>query len=383
MARLSLDGVTKVYTGGSDGTVEAVSDVSLTIPDGELLVVVGPSGCGKSTTLRMIAGLESVTDGTIEIGGTEVQWMAPGRRDVAMVFQSYALYPKMTVRENIGYGLKHSTDLSASERQTEVVEIAELLEIDELLEDRPAELSGGQKQRVALGRAIVREPDVFLLDEPLSNLDAKLRAHMRTELQRIHDRIGVTTVYVTHDQKEAMTMADRIAILDGGVLQQVAPPSAAYEHPANEFVATFLGSPSMNVFDVAVTGDGDGDTYSLSYGGTELVRVPETAVEGQLGDHVRFGVRPEDLSLDPAPTEGDIAGEVSVAEYQGKENFVHLTFEDLALTARVPPSLRPDRGDVVGVSITPEVVHLFDPETGASLKTYGLDAPAPSVGAAD
>jgi multiple sugar transport system ATP-binding protein len=382
MAELTLTDVTKVYTGGSEGTVEAVSDLSMTIPDGELLVVVGPSGCGKSTTLRMIAGLETVTDGTIEIGGTEVQWMAPGRRDVAMVFQSYALYPKMTVRENMGYGLKHSTDLSADQRERRVEEIAELLEIEELLEDRPAELSGGQKQRVALGRAIVREPDVFLLDEPLSNLDAKLRAHMRTELQRIHDRIGVTTVYVTHDQKEAMTMADRIAILDGGELQQVAPPEESYEHPTNEFVATFLGSPAMNVFDAEVTGPTAGE-YALSYAGTELARVPAAAVDGDLGDVVRFGIRPEDLVLGADATGGGPTGEVSVAEYQGKENFVHLEFEGLELTARVPPGTRPERGDVVGLEIDPEAVYLFDPGTGASIKTYGLDASIADVEAAD
>jgi multiple sugar transport system ATP-binding protein len=377
MAKLTLDDVTKVY--GGRETVEAVSEVSLTVPDGELLVVVGPSGCGKSTTLRMIAGLETVTDGTIEIGGREVQWMAPGRRDVAMVFQSYALYPKMTVRENMGYGLKHSTDLSADERAREVESIAELLEIESLLDDRPAELSGGQKQRVALGRAIVREPDVFLLDEPLSNLDAKLRAHMRTELQRIHDRIGVTTVYVTHDQKEAMTMADRIAILDDGVLQQVAAPETAYDHPTNEFVGTFLGSPSMNVLDARASrvaaGASDVDHYEFAYGDVVLARVPAAAVDADLGDGdaVRFGVRPEDLVLDGDGSADRPTATVSVAEYQGKENFVHLAFEDTELTARVPPGTRPTRGDAVGLAIDPEAVFLFDPETGASIKTFGLD----------
>jgi multiple sugar transport system ATP-binding protein len=234
MADVTLNGVTKVYD-DAEGTDTAVDNVSLTLQDGELVVLVGPSGCGKSTTLRMIAGLETVTDGTIRVGEREVQELAPSRRSVAMVFQSYALYSKMTALENMEYGLKHSTDLSKADRRERVREFAELLEIEDLLDDTPDELSGGQKQRVALGRAIVREPNVFLLDEPLSNLDAKLRATMRTELQRIQEEIGVTTLYVTHDQKEAMTMADHIAIMHDGELQQIAPPEEAYDHPTNEF----------------------------------------------------------------------------------------------------------------------------------------------------
>ena len=379
MAELTLTDVTKVFTGFEN--VEAVSRLSLSIPDGELLVVVGPSGCGKSTTLRMIAGLETVTEGTIEFDGDEVQWMSPRRRNVAMVFQSYALYQKMTARENMEYGLKHSTDLAPDERRRRVEEIAELLEIGELLDDRPAELSGGQKQRVALGRAIVREPDVFLLDEPLSNLDAKLRAHMRTELQRIHDRIGVTTVYVTHDQKEAMTMADRIAVLNDGVLQQVAEPETAYHHPTNEFVATFLGSPAMNVFDASVTRRAD--EYLVTHAGVDITRVPVAAVDGELDDTVRFGARPEDVRIATQPSDGELGATASITEYQGKENFVHLEFEGIELTARVPPDTQAGRGERVGLTVDPEAVYLFDPETGRSLKTYGLDSPVEDVEAVD
>jgi multiple sugar transport system ATP-binding protein len=379
MAELTLTDVTKVYTGLGEN-IEAVSELSLSIPDGELLVVVGPSGCGKSTTLRMIAGLETVTEGTIAIDGAEIQWMSPRRRDIAMVFQSYALYQKMTVRENMEYGLKHSTDRSPSDRQRRVERIANLLDIEELLDDRPAELSGGQKQRVALGRAIVREPDVFLLDEPLSNLDAKLRAHMRTELQRIHEQIGVTTVYVTHNQKEAMTVADRIAVLNGGVLQQVAKPETAYRHPTNEFVATFLGSPSMNVFDASVSRT-DGQ-YQFARAGIDIARVPVEAVDGELGDTVRFGVRPEDLRVSAVPG-GESPAVVSVTEYQGKENYVHLELDGVELTARVQPDVRVERGTHVDLQVESSAAYVFDPATSRSLKTYGLDAPVGGIGATD
>jgi len=369
MADVTLDGITKVYD-DAEGTETAVDDVSFTLRDGELVVLVGPSGCGKSTTLRTVAGLETVTEGTITIGDREVQELGPGRRSVAMVFQSYALYSKMTALENIEYGLKHSTDLSKADRRERVREFAELLEIEDLLDDTPDELSGGQKQRVALGRAIVREPDVFLLDEPLSNLDAKLRATMRTELQRIQEEIGVTTLYVTHDQKEAMTMADRIAIMNDGVLQQIAPPEEAYDHPTNEFVATFLGSPSMNVLPVTVS---EVDTeYVLRHDDVTVSRLPATQVP-DLPDRVRIGLRPEHLALTNDPDDGTFQARVQITEYQGKDNFVHLAFGDSALTARSPPSISPDRHQRVGVDVPASDVYLFDPSSGETLKTRGME----------
>ena len=378
MAELTLQDVTKVYD-DTEGEITEADSVSLTVEDGEFLVLVGPSGCGKSTTLRMIAGLETVTDGDIIIGDRPVQHLAPSERNVAMVFQSYALYKRMSTRQNMGYGLKHSTSMSADERDRRVKEYAQLLDIEELLDDKPEAMSGGQKQRVALGRALVRDPDVFLLDEPLSNLDAKLRSHMRTELQRIQDELNVTAVYVTHDQTEAMTMADRIAIMDDGVLQQVDPPEVAYDHPNNEFVAGFLGSPGMNVFETVAHEEGDEYTFDLD--GVSLGRVPQQAVTRNLrGQTVRFGVRPEDLTLDSEhtpETEGEAASgfraTVAVTEYQGNDNFVYLDVGSQSLTARVRPAVYPDPGDEVSVSIRPENVYLFDPDTTESIKTRGVD----------
>ncbi|SNZ12447.1 carbohydrate ABC transporter ATP-binding protein, CUT1 family [Natronoarchaeum philippinense] len=374
MAELTLHDVTKVYD-DADGSVTAVDEASLTVEDGEFLVLVGPSGCGKSTTLRMIAGLETVTEGEIEIRDREVQHLAPSERDIAMVFQSYALYKRMTARQNMGYGLKHSTDMSADERERQVDETAELLGIEQLLDDKPEAMSGGQKQRVALGRAIVRDPDVFLLDEPLSNLDAKLRSHMRTELQRIQDDLGVTAVYVTHDQTEAMTMADRLAIMDDGVVQQVDPPEYAYDHPANEFVGSFLGSPAMNVFDAVARADGD--AYEIDAGGTTVGRFPKEAVDENIdGGTVRFGVRPEDLHLEAIEEDTTdtcaFSASVDAAEYQGNDNFVYLDVAGHELTARVPPGVYPDAGDDVTVRVAAEDVYLFDPETTASIKTRGV-----------
>lgn len=370
MSTLELNGITKIYD-DAQGRETAAESIDLSVNSGEFIVLVGPSGCGKSTTLRMLAGLETVTSGTIEINDRQVQDLAPSERSIAMVFQSYALYTKMTARENMGYGLKHSTDLSASERQRTVDEIAELLDIADLLDDLPNEMSGGQKQRVALGRAIVRDPDVFLLDEPLSNLDAKLRARMRTELQQIQNNLGVTTVYVTHDQTEAMTMADRIAIMDDGKLQQVAPPETAYDHPTNEFVATFLGSPSMNTFDVTVESS-SGDLVFRS-DGTTFASVPVDTVDLDDGDHVRLGLRPEDFRIDEDAQSGRFEASVTVAEYQGNDNFIHLSVGDRTLTARVPPAVYPEPGAVVGVSVNPVDVYLFDPDTGAAIKTRGFD----------
>ncbi|WP_231186640.1 sn-glycerol-3-phosphate ABC transporter ATP-binding protein UgpC [Haladaptatus sp. DYF46] len=369
MATLELNDLTKIYD-DAQGREVAVDSLDIDIDDGEFLVLVGPSGCGKSTTLRMLAGLETVTDGTITIGDREVQHLAPSERSIAMVFQSYALYTKMNARENMAYGLKHSTDLNKAERNRKVDEIAELLDITELLDDKPDEMSGGQKQRVALGRAIVRDPDVFLLDEPLSNLDAKLRARMRTELQQLQTDLGVTAVYVTHDQTEAMTMADRIAVMNDGELQQVAPPEVAYDHPENEFVATFLGSPSMNTFETTV--HGDGSELAFRHDGTTLAVVPSDSVSLSDGDTATLGLRPEDVRLFDDPAEGTFIATVTVSEYQGNDNFIHLSVADQDVMARVPSDTYPDPGETLGVTVSPRDVFLFDSDTGIARKTRGL-----------
>jgi multiple sugar transport system ATP-binding protein len=370
MAELRLTNLTKIYD-DAQGTETAVDSLDLTAEDGEFVVLVGPSGCGKSTTLRMLAGLETVTEGAIEIGNREVQELVPSERSVAMVFQSYALYSKMTAEENMGYGLKHSSSLSKAERKAKVEDIADLLDITDLLDDRPEEMSGGQKQRVALGRAIVRDPDLFLLDEPLSNLDAKLRARMRTELQRLQEELGVTAVYVTHDQTEAMTMADRIAIMNDGELQQVAPPEEAYDHPTNEFVATFLGSPAMNVFDATV--EEDGTDLRLLVDGVPFATLPQDSVGLHAGDSVRLGIRPEDIELD-SDDATLFSASVAVSEYQGNDNFIHLNANGKELTARVRPDVYPAVDSDVAVSVDPADVYCFDPDTGDALKTRGLPA---------
>jgi multiple sugar transport system ATP-binding protein len=375
MAELTLDGVTKWFDDGGDKIV-AVDDANVEIEDGEFLVLVGPSGCGKSTTLRMIAGLETVTKGEIRLDETVINDRSPRDRDIAMVFQSYALYPHMTVRENMRFGLEESTDMSAEEMDDLVEDTASMLDIAELLDRKPGELSGGQQQRVALGRAIVRDPEVFLMDEPLSNLDAKLRSQMRTELQRLQEELGVTTVYVTHDQTEAMTMSDRIAILDGGELQQVATPLEAYHEPANLFVAGFIGEPSMNFFEMEVQGDrlaGDLFDYPLS-----------AAVREKLGDATRvtLGIRPEDVDVVDEAS-GDHAYEtvVDVVEPMGNENNVYLSFDpdgEADFVATVDGMRSLDAGEPVVARLPETAVHIFDAETGEALRTRSLDGEAAS-----
>ncbi len=369
MATVTLDNLRKEYDKGS---IIAVDDVSLRVEDGEFVTVVGPSGCGKSTTLRMIAGLEQPTAGRITIGGEDVTDVHARRRDVAMVFQNYALYPHKTVEQNMAFGLRMSTDLSREQREATVHETATMMGIEELLDDRPSELSGGQKQRVALGRAIVREPDVFLFDEPLSNLDAKLRTTMRTEIQRLQEELDITAIYVTHDQEEAMTMGDRLAILNGGNLQQTGAPTDVYEHPKNEFVAGFVGSPSMNVLDVnvehrenAVTlTNADGFEYTLT--GERAQRLSSA-----VGDTVRLGVRPEDITV----VDGTgIETAVEVIEPVGSDNYLYLDLPG-EFIARVDSDTEPTTGDVVRVSFEETDLHLFDPESGASL----LSEPPASV----
>jgi multiple sugar transport system ATP-binding protein len=367
MADLELDSVTKVYD-DSSGTVVAVEELDLRIGDGELVVFVGPSGCGKSTTLRMIAGLENVTDGTVRLDGEPINDEAPRDRDIAMVFQSYALYPHKTVRENMAYGLKLSTDLADREIDNRVTDAAEMMGIDDLLDKKPGSLSGGQQQRVATGRAIVREPAVFLFDEPLSNLDAKLRKHMRTELAEIHNELEITTIYVTHDQEEAMTLADRIAILDEGRLQQIGHPKEVYSRPANLFVADFIGSPSMNFFDVEVTGgalelvNADGrDTYQVS---DALLGIIDDAD----ADEFVLGFRPEGVRPgDDAPDARTIDGTVKVVEVVGSDNFIYLDSGGQEFRYRASSELEPDIGETLSVTFDESDLHIFDRRSGKAI----------------
>ncbi|MFC6614038.1 ABC transporter ATP-binding protein [Halopenitus salinus] len=365
MARLELDNVTKVYDTQAE-TIVAVEELDLDIKDGEFIVVVGPSGCGKSTTLRMISGLETITDGEIRIAGERINEKAPKDRDIAMVFQSYALYPHKTVRGNMAYGLQLSTDLDDEEIDRRVENAAEMMGIEDLLEKKPGSLSGGQQQRVATGRAIVREPSVFLFDEPLSNLDAKLRKHMRTELARIHSEVGITTVYVTHDQEEAMTMADRIVILESGTLQQIGTPKEVYHEPTNQFVADFIGSPSMNFRDVTLERNDDG-TGTLVGDGFEY-ELTERFLEGVSEDapsDLVFGVRPESVAINAdVPEEKQIKAEVDVVEVVGSDNFIYLDLADQEFRARTPTEIEPEEGEIVTMSFDEDDVHLFDARSG-------------------
>ncbi|MGM0447901.1 MAG: ABC transporter ATP-binding protein [Methanobacteriota archaeon] len=379
MATLELDSITKTFQDG-DEEIVAVDDVSLSIDDGEFLVVVGPSGCGKSTTLRMVAGLETITAGTLSIDNRVVNDVKSQDRDIAMVFQSYALYPHMSVRQNMSFGLEESTDLPDDEINRMVSETGEMLGISNLLDRKPSDLSGGQQQRVALGRAIVRDPEVFLMDEPLSNLDAKLRAEMRTELQRLQNDLGVTTVYVTHDQTEAMTMGDRIAILDGGELQQIATPLECYHEPANQFVASFLGEPSMNFFDVTLEGDrlvGDAFEYPIDEG-----------VRSDLGDatDLVLGIRPEAVELVDEDGDHEFGTTVDVVEPMGDENTVYLHFDPDAdpetaatLVATIDGFNQVSEGNTVTARIPEDAIHLFDRNTGEALHNRSMEDAADQI----
>jgi multiple sugar transport system ATP-binding protein len=363
MAELVLDGVTKHFDDDGD-TIVAVDDASIDIADGEFLVLVGPSGCGKSTTLRMIAGLETVSGGELRLNDTVINDRAPADRDVAMVFQSYALYPHMSVRENMAFGLEESTDMDDDDIAERVEDAAAMMGIEDLLDREPRELSGGQQQRVALGRAIVRDPEVFLMDEPLSNLDAKLRSTMRTELQRLQEDLGVTTVYVTHDQTEAMTMGDRIAILNDGRLQQVATPLEAYHEPANEFVAGFIGEPSMNFFPASVE-DGALVTDQFEYALSDA-----TLADLDGATDVKLGVRPEDIELvESVAGDHDYPVTVDVVEPLGDENNVYIQFadDDETFTAVVGGSHPVAAGDELAARIPEEAIHIFDASSGVAL----------------
>ncbi|ELZ79454.1 sn-glycerol-3-phosphate ABC transporter ATP-binding protein UgpC [Haloferax larsenii] len=368
MSQLELRNLRKEFTGGGEDIV-AVDDVDLTLDDGEFLVLVGPSGCGKSTTLRMIAGLESVTAGDVIIDGESVRELEPRERDIAMVFQNYALYPHMTTRENIGFGLKMTSDLDSAERNRQVENVAESLGIEELLDDYPKELSGGQQQRVALGRAIIRDPEVFLMDEPLSNLDAKLRTQMRTELKALQDDLGVTTVYVTHDQTEAMTMGDRIAILNHGELQQVGTPLECYHQPANKFVAGFIGAPSMNFLDASV----EGSRLRHALFDYELSSATADVVDGH--DRVTMGIRPEDIRVvDDADVDNPVAADVHLVEPLGDISHVTLNVGEQQFTAVVPGGQAFERGEHVTLQFPEDDLHLFDADSGQALKNSSQSA---------
>ena len=337
MADIVLDKVTKRYPDG----YEAVRDMDLTIDDGEFVILVGPSGCGKSTALRMIAGLEDITEGELKIGGEVVNQKAPKDRDIAMVFQNYALYPHMTVRENMGFALKLAK-VDKGEIDRKVEEAADILDLKQHLDRKPANLSGGQRQRVAMGRAIVRDPSAFLMDEPLSNLDAKLRVQMRTEVSRIQQRLGTTTVYVTHDQTEAMTLGDRVAVMRAGVLQQVGSPMELYNEPKNLFVAGFIGSPAMNFMPASV----DGDTLKLPM---VDVRLPES-LRGKASGDVIAGVRPEDFEdahlVGDAKHQGStFKATIDVLESMGSELYAHFsTTSDQAIESEELRELAEDSG---------------------------------------
>ncbi|MCF6734112.1 ABC transporter ATP-binding protein [Blastococcus sp. KM273129] len=356
MASVTYEGTSCVYGGAAR---PAVDRLDLAIEDGEFLVLVGPSGCGKSTSLRMLAGLEDVTDGRILIGDRDVTEVPPKDRDIAMVFQNYALYPHMTVADNMGFALRMA-GLGKAEIAQRVQEAAKLLDLEPYLDRRPKALSGGQRQRVAMGRAIVRQPQVFLMDEPLSNLDAKLRVQTRTQIAALQRRLGITTVYVTHDQTEAMTMGDRVAVLKDGVLMQVGRPRELYDRPADVFVAGFIGSPAMNLLTLPVVEGG----VRL---GDEVHPVPRDVLGGASGALVTVGVRPEDLEL----AGHGLAVEVDVVEELGADAFVYgrttAGGEEHLVTARVDGRTPPLKGELVHVRPRAGHVHLFDGRSGARL----------------
>ena len=361
MADVNYEHVTKHF-----GDVVAVNDLNIEIADKEFLVLLGPSGCGKTTALRLLAGLEEITQGNIYIGGQLVNDVPPKDRDIAMVFQSYALYPHMSVYDNMAFGLKlRKTPKDEIDRR--VKEAARILRIEELLDRKPKQLSGGQRQRVAVGRAIVREPKVFLMDEPLSNLDAKLRVAARAEISKLHLRLETTFIYVTHDQVEAMTMGTRVVVLKDGLLQQVDTPQNLYNRPANLFVAGFIGSPAMNFFDVTLASE-NGDLYVD--GGTFRVKVPESKLQAFLpykGQRVTFGIRPDDIHdphfTPPNIVPGKIKAEVDVTELMGNEVFVHLLTGERSFTGRFDPRTGARVGDTIETVVNMDNMHAFDPQT--------------------
>jgi multiple sugar transport system ATP-binding protein len=387
MATVDMEQINKVYENG----FHAVKDLTLDVSEGEFMVLVGPSGCGKTTALRMVAGLEDITSGTLRIGGKVVNDESPKERDIAMVFQNYALYPHMTVAENIGFALK-LRKLPKDQIAAKVKETAEILGLSDWLERKPGQLSGGQRQRVAMGRAIVREPSVFLMDEPLSNLDAKLRVQMRAEVQRIQRRINVATLYVTHDQVEAMTMGDRVAVMRAGALQQVDHPQVLYDHPDNLFVAAFIGSPAMNLYEASMTEDGTSVVI-----GSQQLALPVTCRDAHpglarfAGEKIILGMRPEHLPAASTVTNGTrptLVGNVDLVEALGSELMVHFTIdarrvraegattadEDATAhsgegVARVDPSAKVKVGERITFAVNTEGLQFFDPGTEKAIWT--------------
>ena len=412
MASLEFDGVSKDY--GSD--VWAVRDLTLTVRDGEVVVLVGPSGCGKTTALRMLAGLEQITAGEIRIGGARVNEVQPRDRDIAMVFQNYALYPHMNVYDNIGYGLRVRR-VPKAERRARIEHAAAILGLTEELKRKPSQLSGGQRQRVAMGRAIVRHPQAFLMDEPLSNLDARLRVQMRTEIARLQRELGVTTVYVTHDQVEAMTMADRVAVLRRGVLQQLDTPQRVYADPTNLFVATFIGSPAMNIVEGQLTrGEGGIECRIGSYAVPipDRVLADHPALAGAIGRTLAVGIRPEAITVAPSDRDG-LHGTVVVSEELGSEIISHIEVEatpvrreavvegltgdpsarvgseigtavmrQAVIVARLPAETDVRRGTLLSLVFDANKLHFFDLDDGSALRTKPAQEPLsglqPSVG---
>lgn len=366
MSSISLKNVYKIF---DDGTT-AVNDFSLEIADKEFIILVGPSGCGKSTTLRMIAGLEHITKGELKIGDRIVNDVAPKDRDIAMVFQSYALYPHMTVYKNMAFGLE-LRKMSKDEIDKRVREAARVLDIEHLLKRKPKALSGGQRQRVALGRAMVRSPSVFLLDEPLSNLDAKLRTNMRTEIKKLHQRLGTTFIYVTHDQTEAMTMGDRIVVMKDGVIQQVDSPQNLYKHPQNMFVAGFIGSPQMNFLDAEVKSK-NGKIF-LSLAENELDVTDSFAKTNEIKEYfnksVKVGIRPEDVTVDDEfivkNPDKVLTAKLEVSELMGSESYLYLDYSGQKLTARVAADS--PANETVELGILTDRIHLFDPNSTSNI----------------
>lgn len=360
MASVTYDHVWKKF-----GDVTALQDVTIDVEDKEFLVLVGPSGCGKTTALRCLAGLEEVTEGEVKIDEQVVNDVAPKDRDIAMVFQSYALYPHMSVFDNMAFGLK-LRKIPKDDIRQRVEEAAEILGIEGLLKRKPRELSGGQRQRVAVGRAIVREPKVFLFDEPLSNLDAKLRVQTRAQISKLHQRLQTTFIYVTHDQTEAMTMATRIAVLNKGILQQMDTPQQLYDYPANLFVAGFIGSPSMNFFNGKLVRDGGEMSVDLNSFKVKVPQSKQSTYENLVGQDVIFGIRPEDIH-NPEYTPQSIIAEpvdtkVDVTELMGNEIFLYLVNSDHNFVARVDPRTRVEMGDEMKVVFNMDNMHIFDPK---------------------
>jgi multiple sugar transport system ATP-binding protein len=379
MAQVVLERLTKVFQGPGGENIRAADNLSLVVEDKELLALVGPSGCGKTTTLRLVAGLEDPTAGTISINGQVVNRLPPKDRDIAMVFQSHALYPHMSVYENLAFGLK-LRHFPKAEIDQRVKDAAQILDLGACLDRRPAALSGGQQQRVALGRAIVRRPGLFLLDEPLSNLDAQTRLQLRAEISRLHTRLGSTMLYVTHDQVEALTLGQRVAVMKDGVIQQVDAPMSLYQHPANLFVAGFIGSPPMNFIDCTVLGKGNALVLQETTRIGAVMQNPITvqldapsapALSSYLGKKLVFGIRPENIACSPlltdTPPQGAAQAVVEIVQPLGSETYIHLAGHAHALVARVGATNHFDVGQPVALALDVRHAHFFDPTSGNAI----------------